>query len=147
WSGGTPAAFAPSTFDTRVTASPDSPGTNKAWSEVKPDGAAHGSITGVTPRGALHFSASMPVQVHVKEAQTDPNDCTLNVSLSLSTTKGSIPVSFPKIEGMLPADPNDWSSQSDYDEYYQNPFDMESTPPDHYYMPPKPLAGALAGQT
>ncbi len=130
-----------------VGASPDFPAgaSNRAWSEVVPAGRPEVSISGLTSKGALEFSASMPVEVHVK--QGDSNDCTFELDLSLGTAKGLLPTSFPKLEGILPSDHSFWRSEDYFDQYYENPFDMKATPPDHYYMPPRALGGAIAGQT
>ncbi|MDQ6527406.1 hypothetical protein RB608_27575 [Nocardioides sp. LHD-245] len=146
-------AQAPGTFTgKKVAAATDAPQNTGvyAWTELKPVGTPQAGITGLTPSGALEFSASMKVEVHAMQNRAnDPsdNDCTTTVELTLGTTPEPLPTTFAPIEGALPSDPGQWRRRQEYDAYYHDPHDMNSIPPPRYQMPSRALAGALPGRS
>jgi len=149
WAGsGDPAK--PGMFDTLGACAGCGGGDNDAWSSVDPLGVPQASITGVTSSGALEFQAAMTVRIHAAtggQSHSSDLDCSAVVDLSLGTQPKPLVSKFPLIPDVLPADSSQWASQVSYKRYYQNPFDMRTTPPSRYYMPPRPLAGAIIGQS
>ncbi|MCR1781786.1 hypothetical protein KVF89_04490 [Nocardioides carbamazepini] len=134
-----------------VVAAADGIGSNRAWTELTPVGAPRASITGLTSSGELEFSASMKVEVHAKQVQGDDativRDCATTVEMRLGTTPDLLPAAFAPLEGALPSDPSRWTSQQEYDRFYQDPVDMKSAPPARHQMPPRALDGALPGRS
>jgi len=117
---------------------------------VTVDGPVQAALDGVASDGSLRLQATMPlsvdIQTHYSNQPADsPNlDCVTEGTLTFSTDQRPLVTSFHPVP--TPFTQQDFTSAG-FPEAYVTQYPVHATPPDHYYLPPRTLAGATPGAT